>query len=100
MIDESPVRIRYEAVRSSLDERGRRLAAAAEAKAAGYGGIAATARDEGRAKYDRTRSERPARSRFVDREDTPRRRGQSSVDDQGPDSFGRPSRIARARDDG
>ena len=44
MIDESPVRIRYEAVRSSLDERGRRLAAAAEAKAAGYGGIAATAR--------------------------------------------------------
>jgi len=44
MIDESRVRVRYEAVRSSLDERGRRLSAAAEAKAAGYGGIAATAR--------------------------------------------------------
>ena len=44
MIDESPLRIRFEAVRSWLDERGRRLAAAAEAKAAGYGGIAAAAR--------------------------------------------------------
>jgi hypothetical protein len=30
--------------RSSLDERGRRLRAAAEAKAAGYGGIAAASR--------------------------------------------------------
>ncbi|MFZ2106753.1 MAG: hypothetical protein WAV18_15505 [Roseiarcus sp.] len=44
MIDESPLRIRYEAVRSSLDERSRRLSAAAEAKAAGYGGIAAALR--------------------------------------------------------
>jgi hypothetical protein len=44
MIDESPLRIRYDSVRSSLDERGRRLSAAAEAKAAGYGGIAAAAR--------------------------------------------------------
>jgi hypothetical protein len=44
MIDESRLRIRYEALRSSLDERGRRLNAAAEAKAAGYGGIAAAAR--------------------------------------------------------
>jgi hypothetical protein len=44
MIEESPLRIRYEAVRSSLDERGRRLNAAAEAKAAGYGGIAAASR--------------------------------------------------------
>src|SRR6202451_247745 len=44
MIDESPLRIRYEAVRSSLDERGRRLSAAAEAKAAGHGGIAAASR--------------------------------------------------------
>jgi hypothetical protein len=44
MIDESPLRIRYEALRSSLNERGRRLNAAAEAKAAGYGGVAAAAR--------------------------------------------------------
>jgi len=58
MIDETPIRTRYGAVRPSLDERGRRLCAAAEAKSAGYGGIAAAARaDEGRSKYDRTWSE-------------------------------------------
>src|SRR5271170_3739491 len=44
MIDETPLRIRYEAVRAWLDERGRRLSAAAGAKAAGYGGIASAAR--------------------------------------------------------
>ena len=44
LIDKSPPRIRYEAVRSSLDERSRRLSAAAEAKAAGCGGIAAASR--------------------------------------------------------
>src|SRR5271163_1422709 len=44
MIDESSLRVRFEALRASLDERGRRLSAAAEAKAAGYGGIAAAAR--------------------------------------------------------
>jgi hypothetical protein len=44
MINESLVRARYEAVCCSLDERGRRLSAAAEARTAGYGGIAATAR--------------------------------------------------------
>ncbi len=44
MIDELPLRARYEALRSCLNERGRRLNAAAEAKAAGYGGIAAAAR--------------------------------------------------------
>jgi hypothetical protein len=44
MIDESPLRMRFEAVRSSLDERGRRLSAAAEAKTAGYGGVAVAAR--------------------------------------------------------
>jgi len=44
MIDENPIRTRYQAVRPSLDERGRRLHAAAEAIAAGHGGVAATAR--------------------------------------------------------
>jgi len=44
MIDEAPIRSRYEAVRRSLDERGRRLHAAAEAVTAGRGGIAAAAR--------------------------------------------------------
>src|SRR6202162_3194954 len=44
MIDENPIRTRYQAVRRSLDERGRRLHAAAEALPAGHGGVAATSR--------------------------------------------------------
>src|SRR5450631_2140097 len=44
MIDEKPIRTRYQAVRRSLDERGRRLHAAAEALTAGHGGEAATSR--------------------------------------------------------
>src|SRR3954470_23662838 len=41
MIDPDGIRQRYAALSSILDERGRRLLVAAEAKAAGYGGIAA-----------------------------------------------------------
>jgi transposase len=44
MIDENPIRTRYQAVRGLLDERGRRLHAAAEAVTAGHGGIAAASR--------------------------------------------------------
>jgi len=44
MIDEKAIRSRYEAVRDSLDESGRRLFAAAEACAAGYGGVSAASR--------------------------------------------------------
>jgi hypothetical protein len=44
MIDERAIRIRYQAVGPSLDERGRRLHAAAEAVSAGHGGIAAACR--------------------------------------------------------
>src|SRR3954466_11640984 len=40
MIDEKPIRIRFNAVGSPLDERGRRLHAAAEAGSAGHGGVA------------------------------------------------------------
>src|SRR5919205_391315 len=47
MVDETPIRRRFEAVRGQLDERGLRLLAAAEARAAGYGGIAAVARATG-----------------------------------------------------
>jgi Rhodopirellula transposase DDE domain len=50
MIDESAMRRRYEAVRERLDERGRRLFGAAEALAAGYGGVAAAARATGLAR--------------------------------------------------
>src|ERR1700720_2068370 len=43
VIDIEPIRERFSAVAPFLDERGRRLVAAAEAFAAGYGGIAAGA---------------------------------------------------------
>ena len=43
MIDIEPIKERFSAVAPFLDERGRRLVAAAEAFAAGYGGIAAVA---------------------------------------------------------
>src|SRR5690349_2222801 len=41
MIDERAIRKRYTAIRDQVDERGRRLFAAAEARAVGRGGIAA-----------------------------------------------------------
>ena len=47
MIDEVAIRLRFEAVAPFLDERGRRLAAASEALAAGRGGIAAVSRATG-----------------------------------------------------
>jgi hypothetical protein len=47
MIDEVAIRSRYEAMRPGLDERERRLLAAAEARTAGYGGVSAVARATG-----------------------------------------------------
>ena len=47
MIDTSVIRERFRAVKGDLNERSRRLLAAAEAKTAGHGGIAATSRATG-----------------------------------------------------
>jgi transposase len=47
VIDLAAIRTRYEAVAGHLDERGRRLFAAREARAAGRGGIAAVSRATG-----------------------------------------------------
>lgn len=47
MVDASSIRDRFSAVSRSLNERGRRLFAAAEARTAGYGGISASARATG-----------------------------------------------------
>lgn len=44
---EADIRTRYELIASTMDERRRRLWAAAEAKAAGYGGVSAVARATG-----------------------------------------------------
>jgi len=49
VIDVEPIRERFSTVAPFLDERGRRLVAAAEAFAAGYGGIAAVAMATGMA---------------------------------------------------
>lgn len=50
MIDEEAIRCRFAAVYDHLDERGRRLLAAAEARAAGHGGILAVSRATGMAR--------------------------------------------------
>jgi hypothetical protein len=47
MINTSVIRERFTAVGQDLDERSRRLLVAAEAKTAGYGGVAATSRATG-----------------------------------------------------
>jgi len=47
MVDLAAIRARYEALLPHLDERGRRVFAASEARAAGYGGIAAVSRATG-----------------------------------------------------
>ena len=47
MIDESSIRVRFEALAPVLDERGRRRFAAAEARTAGWGGVSAVARVTG-----------------------------------------------------
>src|SRR4051812_50032461 len=47
MIDERAIEERYAALRDQLDERGRRLYAAAEVRVIGYGGLAAGARATG-----------------------------------------------------
>src|SRR3954447_6429298 len=47
MIDIEAIRARFSKLSAHLDERGRRLLAASEARAAGYGGIAAVSRATG-----------------------------------------------------
>jgi hypothetical protein len=48
MIDEDAIRYRWETVGRHLDERGRRLFAAAEVRTAGWGGLAVVSRITGR----------------------------------------------------
>ena len=50
MIDEDGIRYRWETVGRKLDERGRRMFAAAEASTAGWGGLAAVSRITGLAR--------------------------------------------------
>ena len=50
MIDTQAIRKRWEAVGSKLDERGRRVFAAGEARTAGWGGVVAVAKITGLAR--------------------------------------------------
>src|ERR1700681_5117909 len=50
MIDVDAIRQRWEAVGSTLDERGRRLLAAAEVRTAGWGGLAIVSKITGLAR--------------------------------------------------
>ena len=57
MIDEDAIRYRWDTVGSKLDERGRRLFAAAEVRTAGWGGLAIVARITGLARSTLNRGE-------------------------------------------
>src|SRR5262245_64015094 len=57
MIDEDAIRYRWESVGSRLDERGRRLFAAAEVRTAGWGGLAVVSRITGLARSTINRGE-------------------------------------------
>jgi hypothetical protein len=57
MIDEDAIRLRWEAVGSKLDERGRRLFAACETRSAGWGGLALVSKITGLARSTINRGE-------------------------------------------
>ena len=86
MIDEASVRCQYELLRPSLDERGRRLFAASQVRALGYGGLSLVARatgmapstigrglkelDQGATRSDRQRRPGGGRKRLVESDAT------------------------------
>jgi hypothetical protein len=57
MMDEDAIRYRWETVGSNLDERGRRMFAAAEVRTAGWGGLAIVAGITGLARSTINRGE-------------------------------------------
>jgi hypothetical protein len=57
MIDEGGIQYRWNTVGSKLDERGRRLFAAAEVRTAGWGGLSVVARITGLARSTINRGE-------------------------------------------
>src|SRR5258707_8561422 len=58
MIEEAAIRLRWDAVGSHLDERGRRLFAAAEVRTAGRGGLAIVSKITGLARSTINRGKR------------------------------------------
>ena len=91
MIDSDVIRLRYAVLSPHLDERARRLFAASEARAAGYGGIAAVSRgDRHRGQHDRSRPEGTGGyGRVANRAGPPSRRRTQAAGDDGRDAAGR-----------
>jgi hypothetical protein len=58
MMDEAAIRLRWDTVGSRLDERGRRLFAAAEVRTAGRGGLATVSQVTGLARSTINRGEK------------------------------------------
>ena len=75
MIDIAAIKARFEALEPILDERGRRLFAASEARAAGHGGVAAVSRATGLARSTIDRGLADLRSGAVMFSTRVRRRG-------------------------
>jgi DDE family transposase len=75
VIDESAIRLRFDALSPMLDERGRRRFAAAEAMAAGYGGVSAVERATGIARSTIGRGLIDLRSDEIDSAERVRRPG-------------------------
>src|ERR1019366_6973197 len=101
MIDTSVIRERFTAVERDLNERSRRLLAAAEAKTAGYGGIyRRVACDGDRTQHDWPRVEGPGHPRLVVRRGSTARRRRSNPDRKRPNSPGNPAPTGGTHDDG
>ena len=75
MIDTAAIKARFEALEPVLDERGRRLFAASEARAAGHGGVVAVSRATGIARSTIDRGLADLRSGAVMCSPRVRRRG-------------------------
>src|ERR1700688_906962 len=99
MIDEKPIRTRYQAVRRSL---------AWSAVARGGGSPHRRARrcgrdiasDQGCTQYHRARHQGPEGARFIGREGAPKRRRPAGDNYQGSDIARRSAAVARTGDDG
>jgi len=94
VIDIEPIRERFSTVAPFLDERGRRLVAAAEAFAVGYGGIAAVAMATGVAPSTIGRGLKE----LAQDEPSERVRRAQAGDLQGPDAAPRSRGAGRADD--
>src|SRR3954463_15001939 len=100
MIDEKPIRIRFNAVGSTLDERGRRLHAAGGGERRAWRGGGGGAGDQGGAEHDWSRLEGTSRASLAHRRVTAARRGTEGAGGQGRNAAGRSGAPARTGDDG